>query len=305
MHEETYEDRFTSTQRWYQRGLRRARWHAKTLAGVPRTLLVETRWRLGDEIMALPVFETLRGKYPADHLAVLTNFPDLYERHPFVDAVNEIPAAVDRYIFLRGADRREYRLACYARSAGVPLPVMPPHLYYEDWTAPQLAALPAGKGPVVALCAGASWPTKRWPIERWRALARTLEERGCRIVELGRGEEPVGAGLCLVNQTTVREAACILHHAALLICCDSGLMHLALAAATPVVALFGPTDPDILIRDEPNFHPLRSRQECRGFWNKAPGEPVPGECPWNHACCLDSVSVAEVLQAVQKQLPRR
>ncbi len=298
MHEETYEDQFSRLGRHARRVMRAVRWPVKRRLGIPRTILVELRWRLGDEIMALPVFESLRGHYPSDHIAVLSNYPELFDGHPFVDSVNTIPASVDRYLLLRGAPRDIYRLQHYCRVAGVPMPVSRPHLYFQDWAAPQLEGLPQGDGPVIAVAAGTTWPTKHWRMERWRELCRTLHDRGARIVELGRDTEPIGAGLNLINKTSVREAACVLHHADILISCDSGLMHLALAANTPVVALFGPTEPNILIQNESSFYPIQSTQECRGLWNKAETPPDMHACPWNHACCLDSITVQHVLDIV-------
>jgi len=302
MGEETYEDGFGALRRCFERLARPARWWVKSAAGVPRKILVELRWRLGDEIMALPIFETLRAKYPVAHIAVLSHYPDLFENHPFVDAVNTIPTPVDRYLFLRGAPRQVFRLEHYARRAGVSLPVSRPHLYYEDWGAPCLDALPKGAGPLIALAAGASWKTKRWRPERWRALAQVLEQRGARLVELGHAPEALGLGFCLGGRTSVREAACVLHHADLLVCCDSGLMHLALAAVTPVVALFGPTDPFILIRKEPNFNPLVSEMECSGHWNRAEAAPAIGVCPYGHECCLDTITVDDVIEAIEKRV---
>jgi len=302
MEEATYEDRFSVFGRRIRRGARAVRWCGKTALGVSRKILIETRWRLGDEIMALPIFESLRAKYPADHLAVLTNFPELFENQPFVDAVNDVPAPVDRYVLLRGADRRVFRLEAYARRAGVCMPTSRPHLFYTDWSAPQLADLPSGDGPLIALAAGATWPTKRWRTDRWRALGQALLSRGCRAVELGRDHPPIGIGRSLVDKTTVREAACVLHRADLLVCCDSGLMDLALAANTPVVALFGPTDPDILIRNEPLFLAIESGMECCGHWNHSAGAPSPGVCPWNHDCCLDTITVDDVMSGIGQRI---
>ncbi len=301
MQHESYEDLFSPLGRRARRMLRAVRWPVKRMAGMPRVILVELRWRLGDEIMALPVFESLRAHYPSDHIAVLSNYPELFGGHPFVDSVNRVPVSVDRYLLLRGAPRDVYRLQHYCRVAGVPMPVSRPHLYFQEWAAPQLEALHRGDGPIVAVASGTTWPTKQWRMDRWRALCRTLQERGARVVELGRDTEPIGVGLNLINKTSVREAACILHHASFLIACDSGLMHLALAANTPVVALFGPTEPAILIRDEPNFYPLQSTQECRGLWNQAETPPDMHACPWKHECCLDSITVPQVLDAIERR----
>ncbi len=282
--------------------LRGVKWHLKSFLGIPRTVLVDLRWRLGDEIMALPIFESLRARYPAARILVQSNYPDLFENQPFIDAVNPPSQSIDRYLLLRGASRQQYRLACYAQKARVALPVLRPQLYLQDTTTPFLSKIPAGDGPLIALAPGASWPTKRWLPERWQNLVQRLSEGGARVFELGQDDDATGAPVSFMNRTTVREAACLLHHADVLICCDSGLMHLALAVNTPVVALFGLTDPDILIRNEPLFYPIRSTLPCSGYWNHADTVSQPGVCPEGHTSCIADITVEQVLEILTQRL---
>ena len=298
----SFEDTLSPLGRRLARLRRAVRWRAKGLLGKRRTILVELNWRLGDEIMALPVLEALHARYPAAALQVQTHYPDLFTDNPWVDAVNPADPDPDRYILLRGAPRRVYRLAACCAKAGVPLTAARPRLYYRDWQAPQLAGVPEGTGPLIALAPGASWASKRWPLDRWRALAARLEAESGRVMVLGGPDEGLDCGTDFTGATTVREAACLLRAADLAVCCDSGLMHLALAAGTPVVALFGPTDPDRLIRDEPKLTALRSDQSCQGFWNHAVIVGEPGVCPDGHACCLESISVEDVARAVAARL---
>jgi ADP-heptose:LPS heptosyltransferase len=268
-------------------------------------ILADVRWRLGDEIMALPIYEALRMQHPDSRIHVLCTYPDLLEDNPYVDAVNGEPGAPDKYVCLRSGPRDVHRIEHYARCAGAATPAQRPRLYYRDWSAPQLAALPRGgrplgarkaSAPLVALGSGASWPIKRWPIERWRALGGALVESGFHIVELGRTEdEAINVGTSLRGKTSVREAACVLRAADLLVCCDSGLMHLALAAGTRVLALFGPTDPTILVRNEPNLTVIGTERDCRGCWNLSKEAETPGACPLGRATCLDAIDADRVL----------
>jgi ADP-heptose:LPS heptosyltransferase len=252
--------------------------------------------------MALPVFEAIQTRYPDAVIDVLSNYPEIWESHPIVRAVNRPDPDPDGYLLLRGASRLENRLGAYCARAGVPVPVARPMLYFSDWNAPQLSAIPQGDGPLIVLAPGASWPSKRWPVEHWQDLAARLEGEGCRVVVLGQSGEGLECGVDLCGATSVREAACVLHGANLAVCCDSGLMHLALAAGTPVVALFGPTDPDFLIRNERGLTALRSTHSCSGFWNHAAQVGEPGVCPEGHACCLESISVEQVMAAVHVKL---
>ncbi len=283
-------------------GLQPLRWALKGLFGARREIVVELRWRLGDEIMALPIYEALRKQHPGARITAWCNYPDLLIDHPHVDAINDTAVCPDRYLLLRSGPRAVYRIEHYARCARVPVPANRPRLHYTDWHVSSIDAL---KQPFVAVSPGASWETKRWPMDRWRETCARIEAMGYAIVELGYDDEPIGVGTSLMNKTTVREAACVLHAAALFLGCDSGLMHLALAAGTPTVALFGPTDPAILVRDEPNLTAIRSTNPCIGCWNTSPDDIQPGTCPLKRASCLDTISVANVLNEVRSRLTVR
>jgi len=109
--------------------------------------------------------------------------------------------------------------------------------------------------PLVALCPGARYgPAKQWPLERFVELAREL--RGGGVADLlVVGAEPEreagaallagagGGGLNACGAGPILFSAELLRRAQAVVCNDSGAMHLAAAVGTPVVALFGPTDP--------------------------------------------------------------
>jgi len=128
---------------------------------------------------------------------------------------------------------------------------------------PDLAALErvrdlAGTGPFVAIHISARRPKQRWPLQRYAALARELA-RGSRVMLLwapGPGDDPrhpgddvaaakvlelAGGGGHIIPVPTPDLARLIaaLSLARLVICPDSGAMHLAAALGKPVVALFG------------------------------------------------------------------
>ena len=97
---------------------------------------------------------------------------------------------------------------------------------------------------------------KRWDTERFAAVARQLYERAglISLVAFGpvAGEqaaaravvaEAAGAALLAPPTASLAELLCLLRRAAVFVGCDSGPMHLASLVRTPVVAIFGPTDP--------------------------------------------------------------
>jgi hypothetical protein len=85
-------------------------------------------------------------------------------------------------------------------------------------------------------------PRKNWPLENFRALARGLE-RTMPVRWCSGPEDPPLENA--VRFADLYELACWLARARLYVGNDSGITHLAAAVGTPVLALFGPTDPEI------------------------------------------------------------
>lgn len=117
--------------------------------------------------------------------------------------------------------------------------------------------LPEG-APILALAPAASAPFKEWPAERFAALAARLTGAGgalagARVAVFGGpGDEETARAsvegldaarvIDLSGRLGILESAACLARARLFIGNDSGLMHLAAAAGTPALGLFGPTD---------------------------------------------------------------
>jgi len=116
-------------------------------------------------------------------------------------------------------------------------------------------ALGIGAGqPFAVINAGAAWPNKRWPADRYGAIARHLRTRHGwpSIVAWGPGEEDLAAAVvaaagsgaaALAPPTSLGELLAIVAAAGLLVSGDTGPLHLAAAVGTPIVGLYGPTDP--------------------------------------------------------------
>jgi ADP-heptose:LPS heptosyltransferase len=101
---------------------------------------------------------------------------------------------------------------------------------------------------------GAAYPARRWPWQRFAAVAKELRRDGCTVVVTGtRDERPMAlsvaaaAGLdasaVLAGRTSLEALAALVSRARLVVCGDTGVGHLATAYGTPSVLLFGPTPP--------------------------------------------------------------
>ena len=118
---------------------------------------------------------------------------------------------------------------------------------------PAVEPLP-GEGLWVGIAPRSRWPAKDWPEENFVALARRLRAgRELGVALLGgpadreAGERmaaemgPPVVNLC--GAKSLPELGAVLRQVNVLVCNDSGPMHYAAAVGTPLVALFGPTDP--------------------------------------------------------------
>ncbi|MGB8261996.1 MAG: glycosyltransferase family 9 protein [Terracidiphilus sp.] len=158
-------------------------------------------------------------------------------------------------------------------------PLLPVDARAEEWAEAQL---PAAGPPAVLLNPGAGWGAKRWPVERYAAVAEGLLERGCRVVvNAGPGEEPLAEAIEKQTGGAARPVSCSLEQLialtrriALAVAGDTGPLHLACALGKPVVGIYGPTDPS---RNGPygtQFRVLRSPESRRDHTRRA--EPEAG-----------------------------
>ncbi len=167
----------------------------------------------------------------------------------------------------------------------------------RDW----LAARGREQGrPLVALCPGASHTFKRWPAPHFAQLARDLAERGVGVLLVGSaGEaellERVAAGRQEVLRATgldLRLLAAVLAGVDLLVSNCTGPLHLAQAVGTPVLGLYGPTDPRTV---GPRGRPHRVLQvppACDPCLQK--------KCP--RTTCLDALEPRRVLETTLEML---
>jgi lipopolysaccharide heptosyltransferase III len=108
---------------------------------------------------------------------------------------------------------------------------------------------------VAALNPGGGWSTKRWRIHQFASLGdRIAASYNAEILIIwGPGEEEMAAGIrnlmkskaLLIPPTNLKQLAAILQQCKFMVTNDSGPMHIAAAVGTPVVAIFGPTNPEL------------------------------------------------------------
>jgi ADP-heptose:LPS heptosyltransferase len=178
---------------------------------------------------------------------------------------------------------------------------------------------------------------KRWPVASWAMVASRLVANGARVAIVGGPEDralgaevvarmpppppppavapdrvgtsyeasifppfsarPVGAVHDLTGRTTIDDLVGILAAADAVVTGDSGPLHLAIALDRPVVAIHGPTDPDIcgpVTGSGARVVTLGVELPCRPCYSLA----RMADCPLGHTICQDLVTPRDVLAAV-------
>jgi heptosyltransferase-1 len=150
---------------------------------------------------------------------------------------------------------------------------------------------------------GAGWPNKQWPPERWGHLVARLQQRHAFpwIVVWGPGEEPLAraveeasAGAAMMAPaTSLEDLVALIERAAIVLAGDTGPLHLAAAAGTPIVGVYGPTDPA-------RNGPWSKDDICVSRFSAC-------QCHHKRRCsaaswCLESVSVDDMIEAVERRL---
>jgi ADP-heptose:LPS heptosyltransferase len=158
---------------------------------------------------------------------------------------------------------------------------------------------------------GSRSPFRLWPPERFGEVCRRVKiELGARVVLIaGPGEEDVlhqvlshaGTDPMVIDQPlAVPQFAALAAQVDLLLCHDSGPMHLAAAVGTPVVALYGSQNATVW-RPLGDFHTvLQPPMPCRNC--VAPDACVPGDSYRNY--CIRNLGVDQVFAAIRAQLAR-
>ena len=232
---------------------------------------------IGDLIVSLPALESLRTEYlevwVAEQNVPLIRFADAVRSigSTGLDLLEFAPAphlierlrSFDSIVSWYGANRPEFREA--VEQLGLQfqfLPALPSGMHAVDFylrqvgaaaAMPRIDVAPVAREDFAVIHPFASSPLKRWPLEKFREVASLLNcpARWC----AGPEEELTEA----VRIDDLYELACWLGRARVYIGNDSGISHLAAAAGTPTIVLFGPTDPAVWApRGSRVLHPMDS-----------------------------------------------
>lgn len=161
-----------------------------------------------------------------------------------------------------------------------------------------------GIGEYFVLSPGGGWVSKCWPAERYGELHRALAERyGWRgVISFGSGERELADSVRraanspepLAELFNLKQLVPLLRRAKLVIAGDTGPLHLASALGTPVIGLYGPTDPE---RNGPySADDIVVRKASAGDTTYKRGRVF--------SASMLAITVDDVLEAVERRMTR-
>ncbi len=155
---------------------------------------------------------------------------------------------------------------------------------------------------LIAIAPGSIWNTKRWSTEYYQQLAKMLTENNFGIILIGSKDETKiceevlssNNGINLAGKLSLLESAAVISKCDLMICNDSGALHIANAVETDVFAFFGPTVQSI------GYFPFRENDfvferemECRPC-----GSHGSKECHLQHHNCMKQILPQNVFKRI-------
>lgn len=206
----------------------------------------------------------------------------------------DYPKTIDRFCYLGGVDKSQSTQ------------IANPQLTVDVDNQAQLAETFGLDGrPLLALCPGAEYgPSKQWPLEYFAELAKQAIDLGYQVIALGSPKdfddnERIKADapelINLAGKTKILDAIDLLALSDYVVTNDSGLMHIAAAVNTPLIAIYGSTTPKMT----PPLSAVAKILEdntliCRPCFKR--------ECPLQHHDCMRNISSAKVWQTIEQDL---
>jgi len=165
------------------------------------------------------------------------------------------------------------------------------------------------KRPVVGINPGASYgSTKRWQPEKFAEVIKKIitELNGSIVLFGGQSERKIAEEIVskldsrhmlnLSGKTSLRELSALISECDVLLTNDSGPMHIGYAVKTPLVAIFGSTDPELTGPSGKGNIVVKKNIECSPCFERT--------CGRNKMDCMDAITSDEVFDAIERSVPK-
>ena len=160
-----------------------------------------------------------------------------------------------------------------------------------------------GADKLLCLCPGAEYgPAKRWPEAHYAAVAQAAIRQGWRVFILGSAKDTavshkiislVQSDRCieLCGKTSMGEVVALLKLSSAAVSNDSGLMHIAAAVDTHLIAIYGSSDPGFTPPLNPTAEVIYRGLECSPCFQRV--------CPKGHLDCLVGIEPQQVISSLK------
>lgn len=263
----------------------------------------------GDVLLTTPIVRALKARNSMARIQVETVCPEVYNGNLDVQYVA-------RSVHSTSADTEEYNLNgisemnpgmhiidAYAKCVGLSRNEYDRVTRFKclqgdiEW-----AERTVGVESWVALHPGpTAWRCKNWPFDRWEVVIAAIQEMGFKVVLVGSDALPhLKADHDLRKKTNVGQLGAILRECRLFVGLDSFPIHMAQAVGTPVVGLFGITDPNLILTDGSMWRAACSPPDHpgTGLRHKKPGT-THVDCPDNP---MNAITVDAVIEQITREL---
>ncbi len=161
---------------------------------------------------------------------------------------------------------------------------------------------------IVVISPSSVWPTKRWPKEYYRELAKKLSDEGLKVILIGTEKDGEISSFVknnderiidLTGKTEIKDLFYLIAWAKLLISNDSAPIHIASAFNTPTIDIYGPTVPEF------GFYPLSQKSKVIQIENlscRPCGKHGSVTCKQKHFRCMLDIKPEMVFKAALELL---
>lgn len=280
-------------------------------------ILVERPLAMGDVLLAIPALRGLKEKFPNSHLTFLTSCPEAVIGCDYIDDLTTDPQVRDngnfdlRYYLTYEDEPKLHIIDNYCKKAGVtPVSKEVTISLTEDdrkfadefLRSHQITS----ETLLIAVHSGLTWPCRMWIPENYhKVLNHFIQKYQAKVVELSREKDAYfGIGINLTGCTTLKQTAAILTKCKIALCVDSMIMHLVGAVRTPLVSLFGCTDPDKRLPFNDVSVGIQSGGSCVGCHHKNPPPRCYSECTKDNIKCMEEITPERVILEMEMLLQR-
>jgi ADP-heptose:LPS heptosyltransferase len=297
---------------------------------------------IGDVLCILPMCDEVRHRHPGKLLVFMTAaiwqevvvisrsadlvYANKWWVHPrtlptniklfgLVDAIYNPKTTYEQ---VHNAGMRRHLADDFAASCGFALTTRQTKLYpspdliKETCIAYGLDNKPTVQRLLIGINPGPNWRVKEWEASKWQKLINKIHsEYNAVIIQFGFNtgdgsseyDNLTGVKL-LAGRLKGEELLALVSVCDLIISIDSGPVHLAGAVRTPVIGLFGPLDPALILPPDAHALGLFSDVPCLFCHNRTPVIHWCDGCP-NDIACMKKLSCDEVFEAAKSMLPQK